>query len=59
LIRTRADQGIVAVMDPRLVTKRYGEVFLRSLPQCDVTTDVEDVTRFVGKFEDKQVSDVA
>jgi ATP-dependent DNA helicase DinG len=55
LIRTRADQGIVAVMDPRLITKRYGEVFLRSLPQCDVTTDVEDVTRFVGRFEDKRV----
>ncbi len=32
LIRTRDDRGIVAVLDGRLVTKRYGQRFLDSLP---------------------------
>jgi ATP-dependent DNA helicase DinG len=32
LIRTRTDRGIVAVLDRRLLTMRYGEVVLRSLP---------------------------
>lgn len=32
LIRTRTDMGIVAILDRRVVTMRYGEVMLRSLP---------------------------
>jgi ATP-dependent DNA helicase DinG len=32
LIRTRSDRGIVAILDRRLQTHRYGEVVLRSLP---------------------------
>lgn len=32
LIRTRTDQGLVAILDKRVVTMRYGEVVLRSLP---------------------------
>jgi ATP-dependent DNA helicase DinG len=32
LIRTREDRGIVAILDQRLVTKRYGSAFFRSLP---------------------------
>ena len=32
LIRSRADVGIVAVLDQRLATARYGRVFLDSLP---------------------------
>jgi ATP-dependent DNA helicase DinG len=32
LIRTRTDRGCVIVLDSRLATKRYGPVFLRSLP---------------------------
>ena len=33
LIRTRDDRGIVAVLDRRLVTRAYGQAFLRSLPR--------------------------
>ncbi|HVE84928.1 MAG TPA: ATP-dependent DNA helicase [Myxococcales bacterium] len=33
LIRTREDRGIVAVLDRRLVTRAYGQTFLRSLPK--------------------------
>lgn len=32
LIRTRQDRGIVAVLDSRIVTRRYGSSFIKSLP---------------------------
>ncbi|MDI6709114.1 MAG: helicase C-terminal domain-containing protein [Bacillota bacterium] len=32
LIRTRRDRGVVVVLDRRVIEKRYGEKFLRSLP---------------------------
>src|SRR5690606_32574025 len=35
LIRTQRDTGIVVLLDPRVKTKRYGSVFLQSLPQCE------------------------
>lgn len=34
LIRTRTDQGLVVILDPRILTKSYGQVFLEALPQC-------------------------
>ena len=37
LIRSRDDHGIVAVLDSRLVTQRYGSRFLKALPSCPVT----------------------
>lgn len=36
LIRSRTDRGVVAILDPRIATKRYGETFLQSLPGCPV-----------------------
>jgi ATP-dependent DNA helicase DinG len=41
LIRTMTDRGVVAVLDPRLVTARYGDFLLRSLPPMWRTTDGE------------------
>src|SRR4029079_11723778 len=32
LIRTKSDTGIVVVLDNRILTKRYGQVFLNSIP---------------------------
>lgn len=40
LIRSTADRGVVAVLDPRLVTARYGAFLKRSLPPMWLTTDV-------------------
>jgi ATP-dependent DNA helicase DinG len=34
LIRTETDRGVVVVMDRRILTKRYGQLFIGSLPQC-------------------------
>ena len=36
LIRSGTDTGQVAILDPRVCTKRYGRVFLDSLPECEV-----------------------
>ncbi|HEY6806915.1 MAG TPA: helicase C-terminal domain-containing protein [Pyrinomonadaceae bacterium] len=43
LIRSTTDRGVLAVLDPRLKTKAYGRTFLQSLPQCRVTSRVEDL----------------
>lgn len=39
LVRTKSDTGQVAILDPRVRTKRYGHLFLESLPDCEVVTD--------------------
>jgi ATP-dependent DNA helicase DinG len=36
LIRTKEDRGAVTILDPRVTTKRYGRLFLDSLPPCEV-----------------------
>jgi ATP-dependent DNA helicase DinG len=36
LIRTKQDQGIVVILDNRILTKSYGQAFLRALPKCPV-----------------------
>jgi len=36
LIRTKRDTGIVVVLDPRIKSRRYGKLFLDSLPDCPV-----------------------
>ena len=39
LIRTAEDWGVVVVLDNRIVNKRYGKVFLRSLPDANCIAD--------------------
>jgi ATP-dependent DNA helicase DinG len=34
LIRTKSDRGIVVVLDNRVLTKKYGQMFLNSVPKC-------------------------
>jgi ATP-dependent DNA helicase DinG len=34
LIRSRTDHGTVVCLDPRVVTKSYGRLFIESLPEC-------------------------
>jgi ATP-dependent DNA helicase DinG len=41
LIRTLDDRGVVAVLDPRLVTARYGSFLKASMPDFWLTTDPE------------------
>jgi len=39
LIRTTTDKGMVAILDPRLLSKGYGTLMLRSLPPMWQTSD--------------------
>jgi len=39
LIRTGEDKGIVVVLDSRILSKRYGRLFIKSLPQCPIILD--------------------
>ena len=41
LIRRSSDRGVVAVLDSRLATARYGSFLLRSMPEFWITNDVE------------------
>jgi ATP-dependent DNA helicase DinG len=36
LIRSQSDRGVVVVLDRRIKTKRYGQLFLNSLPTCTI-----------------------
>jgi DNA polymerase-3 subunit epsilon/ATP-dependent DNA helicase DinG len=38
LIRSKTDRGVVVVLDRRILTKTYGQSFIRSLPPCTVRT---------------------
>ncbi len=46
LIRTRQDRGLLAILDPRILTRSYGRVFMESLPPCPVARDLEAITSF-------------
>ena len=49
LIRTRADRGVLAVLDPRLTRKSYGRRFLASLPPAPITGDLDAVQEFFAR----------
>ncbi len=51
LIRSATDRGVLSVLDPRLRTQPYGRQFLKSLPPCRVTTDINDVARVFATDE--------
>jgi ATP-dependent DNA helicase DinG len=46
LIRSHADVGVVAILDPRLRTRRYGRAFLAALPSCPIADDLAAVAAF-------------
>jgi ATP-dependent DNA helicase DinG len=51
LIRSATDRGVLSILDPRIVTKSYGQSFLRSLPPCRKTRKIEDVEQFFSQAE--------
>ncbi|WP_436700275.1 ATP-dependent DNA helicase [Nocardioides sp. BYT-33-1] len=50
LIRTTEDRGVVAVLDPRLVTARYGSFLKASLPPMWPTTDPAIVRQALARL---------
>ena len=47
LIRHRRDRGVLAILDPRIQTRRYGRRFVASLPPAPVTDSLSQVARFL------------
>ncbi len=46
LIRHRTDRGIVAILDSRSRNRRYGEIFLKSLPPAPIVDDIAVVEKW-------------
>lgn len=49
LIRRKSDRGVIAVLDPRIRTRGYGKMFLRSLPDMPVARNIQQVEKFFRK----------
>lgn len=41
LIRSRSDEGIICILDSRILKKPYGKHFIHSLPECEVIIESE------------------
>jgi ATP-dependent DNA helicase DinG len=48
LIRDVNDRGVLVLCDPRLVTRPYGKLFLKSLPPTPITRELGDIGEFFG-----------
>jgi len=57
LIRSEEDRGVVAILDSRIVTKRYGSTLLNSMPPLWRTSDAavvkESLARLAQSFDEK------
>ena len=55
LIRSRRDRGVLALLEDRILTRRYGRYVLGALPKVPVTRDIEAVRAHLagtrGQFE--------
>jgi ATP-dependent DNA helicase DinG len=51
LIRHSEDRGAVVILDSRIVTKYYGQLFIQSLPECRlVAGGLETITKEISRF---------
>ncbi|HEY1804373.1 MAG TPA: ATP-dependent DNA helicase [Terracidiphilus sp.] len=46
LIRSLEDRGVLVLLDPRITTQRYGQIFLQSLPPYRITNTITEVEAF-------------
>jgi len=53
LMRTSTDKGLLAILDIRLFTKKYGRMFLKSLPPSPLTRNLADVASYFAKTGNK------
>jgi ATP-dependent DNA helicase DinG len=49
LIRSLEDRGVLVLLDPRVRTQRYGQIFLQSLPPYRVTQTITAVEAFFAQ----------
>jgi ATP-dependent DNA helicase DinG len=50
LVRHMDDQGLFAILDNRMWTKRYGTQIRAALPQAPETSDINDAVRYLGSL---------
>lgn len=51
LIRHSEDRGAVVILDSRIATKRYGQLFIQSLPECRLVAEgLDAIAKEVAKF---------
>jgi len=50
LIRSSRDRGVIAVFDIRMLTKSYGQVFVKSLPPCRVVHCLDEIDTFLTQI---------
>jgi ATP-dependent DNA helicase DinG len=53
LIRSLEDRGLLVLLDPRVRTQRYGQIFLQSLPPYRMTQNIADVEAFFCETRDQ------
>lgn len=46
LIRNKKDRGVLSILDNRILTREYGEMFINSLPNCPITNNLYDIKIF-------------
>jgi len=54
LIRDFQDTGVLMLCDPRLYSKPYGKLFLRSLPTMPITQSIETVEEFIDSMDNSE-----
>lgn len=58
LIRAGTDFGAVVILDPRIRTKRYGSLFLRSIPACRRVENLKELQAFFESHGQSSVPEV-
>ena len=56
LIRDRSDRGVLVLCDPRLRSKAYGRIFLKSLPRMPCSSDIDQVHEFFAAIDSSHVA---
>jgi ATP-dependent DNA helicase DinG len=51
LIRSEQDYGVLMICDPRITSRSYGEVFLKSLPNMQRTRELSQVQKFYKNID--------
>lgn len=52
LLRHADDRGVIAILDPRLMSKGYGAEIIRALPPAKLTTDPREAAAFLKTMRD-------
>ena len=54
LLRDQNDYGVIVLCDPRITSKSYGRMFLKSFEPMPSTKSIQDVANFLARHESKK-----